>query len=176
MMRCPACGNELGGMEVAGINVDVCRGGCGGIWFDNFELEKVDEPHEAAGEVLLDVERDESINVDHSARRKCPKCGDVVMMRHFFCTEREVEVDECPACAGVWLDCGELGGIRSQFDSQEQREEAAKKYFAKTITPELEKMKAEGEDKLRKARRITKALRYICPSYYIPGEQSWGAF
>jgi len=26
--------------------VDVCQNGCGGIWFDNFELEKVDEKHE----------------------------------------------------------------------------------------------------------------------------------
>ena len=29
---------------------------------------------------------------------------------------------------------------------------------------------------LRKARRIAHAFRFICPSYYIPGEQDWGAF
>jgi hypothetical protein len=29
---------------------------------------------------------------------------------------------------------------------------------------------------LRKARRIAHAFRFICPSYYIPGEQDWGRF
>jgi hypothetical protein len=29
-------------------------------------------------------------------------------------------------------------------------------------------------EELRKARRIAYAFRFICPSYYIPGEQDWG--
>ena len=28
---------------VGDLSVDVCEGGCGGIWFDHFELKKVDE-------------------------------------------------------------------------------------------------------------------------------------
>ena len=39
-MNCPACGNVLKEMTVSDISVDVCQGGCGGIWFDNFELKK----------------------------------------------------------------------------------------------------------------------------------------
>ena len=42
-MKCPACGNELSQMVAGEITVDVCKGGCGGIWFDHFELQKVDE-------------------------------------------------------------------------------------------------------------------------------------
>ena len=49
-MKCPACEKELQQITIETITLDVCEGGCGGIWFDNFELEKVDEPHESAGE------------------------------------------------------------------------------------------------------------------------------
>ncbi|MHC4827583.1 MAG: TFIIB-type zinc ribbon-containing protein, partial [Planctomycetota bacterium] len=82
-MKCPACDKSLAEKTVESITVDVCDGGCGGIWFDNFELEKVDTATESAGEGLLEVARDESINVDHTARRKCPKCDNQIMMRHF---------------------------------------------------------------------------------------------
>ena len=36
------------------------------------------------------------------------KCSDTLLMRHFFSAKRAVTVDECPTCAGVWLDAGEL--------------------------------------------------------------------
>ncbi len=175
-MNCPACSRMLQEMTVGGIIVDVCNGGCGGIWFDQFELKKMDEPHEAEGQSLLDIERDESIVVDHTQRRKCPKCDDMVMMRHFFCTERQIEVDECPACAGFWLDCGELATIRSQCETDADRDAAAEAYFSKTVGPELEKMASENQEKHQKARRIANIFKYICPTYYIPGKQNWGAF
>jgi uncharacterized protein len=37
-MKCPACFNELTQLQVGSLVVDVCQGGCGGIWFDAFEL------------------------------------------------------------------------------------------------------------------------------------------
>ena len=106
-MKCPACSNELQEMTVADVTVDVCKGGCGGIWFDNLELKKFDAPHESAGQALLNVERDETVQVDRTKRLKCPKCDDIVMMRHFFSVKKDVEVDECPGCGGFWLDAGE---------------------------------------------------------------------
>jgi len=74
-MECPACGRQLRQMNVGDIVVDVCENGCGGVWFDNFELEKVDEQHEAAGEALLDIERDKNVKVDRSKTKTCPKCS-----------------------------------------------------------------------------------------------------
>ena len=132
-MKCPVCSSQLREKTVGDITVDICEGGCGGIWFDNFELKKFDEPHESAGETLLDIEQDESITFDHSKRLKCPKCDDIVMMRHFFSVKKEVEVDECPNCAGVWLDPGELGKIRDLFNTEEERHEAAKEYFERRL-------------------------------------------
>lgn len=175
-MKCPACENILQEMTVGGVVVDVCKGGCGGIWFDNFELKKFDEPHESAGEALLDIERDESLVVDHTKRLKCPKCDDIVMMRHFFSVKKGVEVDECPSCAGFWLDAGELRKIRSLFKTEEERHKAAEEYFEEVFGDRLGAMKAESEDKLAKTRKIVNLFRYICPSYYIPGKQDWGAF
>lgn len=168
-MECPACGNQLREMTAGDVVVDVCRGGCGGIWFDNYELKKFDEPHEEAGQDLLDLERDESIAVDHSAERKCPKCDDVVMMRHFFSIKREVELDECPGCGGMWLDAGELGKIRSLYESEEQRRQAAKEYFDEVFGEKLEEMRAQTEQS--RVNRVANVLKFLSPSYYFAGSK-----
>jgi len=175
-MKCPACSNQLQEMTVSDVTVDVCKGGCGGIWFDHFEIKKFDEPHESAGDELLQTERDAELTVDHTKKLKCPKCDDIVMMRHFFSIKRQVQVDECPACGGFWLDSGELGGIRSLFNTEEERHKAAQEYFSEVFGDQFTAMKAESEEKLKKARNIANMFRFICPSYYIPGKQDWGAF
>jgi len=99
-MECTVCKNTTTPRTSGGITVDVCEGGCGGIWLDRYELMRVDESSESAGESLLEVERDENLDVDLSLRLDCPKCRDVVMMRHFFSAKRQVVVDECPNCGG----------------------------------------------------------------------------
>ncbi len=163
-------------MEAGGITVDACAGGCGGIWFDQLELRKFVEPHVGAGEVLLNIERNPDVEVDRTERFNCPKCENMVMARHFFSARREAEVDECPSCAGVWLDPGELATIRSQFETNDEREKAAGEYFEELFGDELKAMEAESEEKLRKARKFAHIFRFICPSYWIPGDQEWGAF
>jgi uncharacterized protein len=175
-MRCGVCGNVLSLVTVGGITVDVCKGGCGGIWFDRYELMKVDESHEHAGEELLYVERAADLDVNLSKRISCPKCADVVMMRHFFSVKRGVEVDECPNCGGYWLDAGELATIRDEFETEEEREQAAARYFSDLFDPELATAHAETMEDLERAQRIAHIFRFICPSYYIPGKQEWGAY
>ena len=175
-MNCPACGNVLSQMMAGDITVDVCKGQCGGVWFDNFELRKVDEPHESAGEILLDIERNEKITVDHSKRRRCPKCDTIIMMRHFYSVKQRVEVDECPGCGGYWLDVGELTAIRKEFKTEEERRKAAEEYFSEIFDTHLASMRAKGQEQAERARNIARIFRFICPSYYLPGKQDWGAF
>jgi Zn-finger nucleic acid-binding protein len=175
-MTCPACGRELKGRTIGGIVVDVCDGGCAGIWFDQFEIREFDEAHEGAGESLLDVARDASIRVDHTKRLDCPKCSDSVMMRHFWSAKQEVEVDECGVCGGFWLDSGELKRIRSLFKNDAERKEAARQYFKDVLGDELAEFKARGRGQLESARKIAWMFRFLCPSYYIGGKQDWGAF
>jgi len=102
--------------------------------------------------------------------------GYTVMMRHFFSVKKEVEVDECPGCGGFWLDAGELGKIRSLFDTQEERHRAAHEYFSEVFGGELAATQNEDQAKLNKVRKIANMFRFVCPSYYIPGKQDWGAF
>ncbi|MHC4517041.1 MAG: TFIIB-type zinc ribbon-containing protein [Planctomycetota bacterium] len=175
-MECPACGRQLKEMEAGDIIVDVCANGCGGVWFDNYELQKVDEKHESAGEALLDIPRDPNVKVDHTQKRPCPKCTDQPMMQHFMSIKREVEVDECPACGGLWLDCGELAKFRDQYENEGERQEAAGAYFDEVFSEDFAAIAKEDEQKLAGARKFAHALRFICPTYYIPGKQTWGAF
>lgn len=176
MLNCPACENDLSSFKVSDLEVDVCKDGCGGIWFDNFELEKVDEAHEALGESLLDIPRKPDLNIDFDKKRSCPKCKKYPMMRHFESVKRRVSVDECPGCGGHWLDHGELGEIRGTYKTEDEARTAAKAYFADLFDGKLSAMAAQGEAEKAKAQRIAWMFRFICPTYYIPGKQDGGAF
>ena len=171
---CPACNNNLSSVQLGGITVDVCKNGCGGIWFDRFELSKVDEKAEQAGE-LLSVPTNPTTKIDQSVRLKCPKDG-AILMRHFFSAKRRITADECPKCAGYWLDAGELRGIRDEFDTEADRVKAANEYFDKEFGTQMQKMRSESQEKLAKAQHFARMLRFICPSNYIPGKQKGGAF
>ena len=175
-MNCPACGHQLSAHAVGAITVDVCRGGCGGVWFDNFELKKVDESFEPADDGLLNVECDPSVKVDHEARRHCPSCDDTIMMRHHFSVRREVEVDQCPRCAGYFLDKGELGAIRDQFASEEARREAARESFDDLFGDAMDAEAGATDEQLRHARGFARMFRVLLPSFWMRGKQPWGAY
>lgn len=162
-------------MPVGDLELDVCHGNCGGVWFDNHELTKVDEAHEHKGEPLLSVPHDPDLVVDHESRRECPRC-DQIMMRHFFSVKEKVEVDRCPGCNGTWLDLGELRGIREGFPTEAARVEAAKQHFDQLFGSDLEQLRAESQAGLERARGIARVFRFLTPSYYIPGKQRGGAF
>ncbi len=86
-------------------------------------------------------------------------------MQHFFSVKKEVAVDECPKCAGIWLDYGELGRIRKQFHSEADRKKATKEYFSEIFDIELARMQQESEEKRQRARKITGIFRFISPRY-----------
>jgi len=113
-MKCPACYNNLSEVQAGNLRVDVCHQGCGGIWFDAFELQRADEVADSAGEALLEIRRDESVQVDPTRKRECPRCQGIKLHRHFFSARRRVQVDQCPNCGGYWLDAGELALIREE--------------------------------------------------------------
>jgi len=146
-MKCPACFNQLSQMTVGSVTVDVCRGGCGGIWFDAFELQRVDEPQESAGQWLLNIERDPSIHVDTVRKRDCPKCDGVKLKRHFFSPKRKVEVDQCPGCGGYWLDAGELEKIRDEMEeAAEERERASLARIPASVIRYIYRMRTAEDD------------------------------
>lgn len=175
-MICPACSNNLQQMVINDVTLDVCVGGCGGVWFDDLELKKFDEPHESDGNLLLNINKDPNIEVDHSKRLNCPNCNDIVMARHFFSVKMAVELDECYKCGGIWLDFGEMTVLQNLYKTEEEKIIAAQNYFKEIFEKEIQAMQSKNEEDLIKIRRIVHIFRFICPSYYIPGDQEWGAF
>ena len=142
-MKCPACFNELAELQVGSLAVDACRGGCGGIWFDVFELQKVDEEREIAGEPLLNIQRDERLVVDTSRKRECPRCAGIKLHRHFFSAKRRVEVDQCPNCGGYWLDAGELALIRAEKTQAATPDPAGRSGISKDVIRYLYRLRTE---------------------------------
>ncbi len=176
-VNCPACGHVLTSRTAGDVTVDVCDGGCGGIWFDHYELAKLDETSESAGEALLDVRRDPGVVVDPAERYRCPKSTTgAVLMRHFWSVKREVTIDECAECGGIFLDAGELGRIRNEFPTDEARHAAADAYFHEVVDPMLDRQHELDEEELARAQRFAHAFRFITPSWYIPGKQAGAAF
>ena len=111
-LTCPACGKTMKKVLIpsAGINIDICLDGCGGIFFDNRELNKFDEPHENADEILKMIEGREFTKVDESAVRKCPLCH--IPMVKMGSGIGGVQIDVCNKCGAKFLDNGELLKIR----------------------------------------------------------------
>jgi len=54
-------------------------------------------------------------------------------MRHFFSAKHAVTVHECPTCAGIWLDSGELQRIRAEDESEDARKRAARLSFEQIV-------------------------------------------
>src|SRR3989449_25889 len=93
IMNCPACGTAMTEMTAGDAKVQACKGGCGGLWFDEWQLRKVDQPDQSAGEALLHIEQNAAVKLDPNQRRKCPRDPDIVMMQHFWSVKRDVVVD-----------------------------------------------------------------------------------
>ncbi len=144
-MKCPACFNPLTQIQVGSVAVDACQNGCGGVWFDAFELERVDDEAEAAGERLVDIHRDQRVVVDPSRKRECPRCEGIKLQRHFFSAKRKVEVDQCPNCGGYWLDAGELAQIRAER-SEAANEAAGRAAISPAVIRYLYRLKTQGRE------------------------------
>ncbi|MBN1586097.1 MAG: zf-TFIIB domain-containing protein [Candidatus Omnitrophica bacterium] len=165
-------------IEVGGLRVHLSEG-CGGIWFDKWELEKFDEPHEEAGQELLELmAKYQKQDIDLEQRLRSPRDPNVTMMRRFWSVKQQVEIDECPATGGIWLDAGELARIREMFSTEDERRSAGKAFIKGMLENSAAVAEARGqsEEAGQKARRFANMFKFICPSYYIPGDQDWGAF
>lgn len=104
-MKCPACNGPLREKGAGGMTLDVCYGGCGGIWFDATELDRVDA---RAATTLHSVWQTPHQKVAPLEPRRCPRCPDQILDRRWFSAAEKVEIDQCPQCRGIWLDAGEF--------------------------------------------------------------------
>lgn len=94
------------------MTVDACYGGCGGIWFDPQELDRVDA---RAASTLHTIWRDHNRKVTLTEPRPCPRCPEQVLDRRWFSELKQVEIDQCPRFGGIWLDEGEFSRIHHEI-------------------------------------------------------------
>jgi len=111
-MKCPACGEPLREKSAGGMTLDVCYGGCGGIWFDATELERVDA---RAANTLHTIWQAPPGSARVEGARICPRCAGQELERKWFSESKKVEIDQCPQCGGVWLDAGEFSRIYEEI-------------------------------------------------------------
>jgi hypothetical protein len=111
-MKCPACKSPLREKGAGGMTLDLCYGGCGGVWFDATELERVSA---RAATTLHTIWQIPVGKVNLTEPRPCPRCPGQVLQRKWFSEARTVEIDQCPQCGGVWLDAGEFTRIYEEI-------------------------------------------------------------
>lgn len=111
-MICPACKSPLREKSAGGITLDVCYGGCGGIWFDAAELQQVDA---RAATTLHTIWTLPVSSVKLNEPRMCPCCAGQVLDRKWFSDRKQVEIDQCPICQGIWLDAGEFTRVYDEM-------------------------------------------------------------
>ncbi|MEZ0390647.1 MAG: zf-TFIIB domain-containing protein [Pseudobdellovibrionaceae bacterium] len=165
-MKCPACQSQTQQQTVANVPLDVCAEGCGGLWFDQFEFKKFNEAHEPHPEDIL------KLNLPNPPLKRkfdvltCPRCQDsgIKMMKRFSSPKRSVQVDECPKCAGIWLDLGELSRIRNEYQNDQEREAAAQKMIQELFG---QQMKVEAEKSRSQMKELPAFMKYLSPSYYL---------
>lgn len=81
--------------------MDICPT-CSGLWCEAHELASLVGTAD-------DLPPTADLRVD-GLRAACPAC-DVSMTRRFYSQSRQVMVDRCPDCRGIWLDDNELSDI-----------------------------------------------------------------
>ena len=126
-IKCPACGMNMKKIFIAeaGVNIDICLDGCGGIFFDNREFKSFDEPHESLDDIIKEAEnRTYKVKIDENETRICPVCG-AKMVKNPTSVKGEVIIDDCYTCGGKFLDHGELTKIRAEYATEKERSEAA---------------------------------------------------
>lgn len=107
-MRCPKCSTDTltpFGM-IEGVHVDFC-GSCKGIWFDQGELAFYTE-------TPVDIPKlDQALAAGRDTGRKCPKCITPCLFEVRYLPGKDLLLDVCPACHGVFVDRGELPKIEA---------------------------------------------------------------
>ncbi len=137
-LNCPACGKEMEKVFIpsAGINIDICTNGCGGIYFDNRELNAFDEKHEDVSKILERIKDKTFEPVKTDVDRHCPNCGNK-MVKNYSSINKSIEIDDCYNCGGKFLDNSELQKIRAEYDTEQERSEDVLRHIYKEVGQEL---------------------------------------
>ena len=154
-MNCPACGKEMVEKKIGETIIDFCENGCKGVWFDNFELTRMDEVGEVDESLISDILNSEKDPAnDGRDSIKCPKCN-INLHEHRY-RGGKVKIDECYSCGGIYLDSGELKEITEQFKSDSEL-----KSFVSSVTND-----SPYKPEFKAKRRSTSKLFNVVSNYF----------
>lgn len=109
-LHCPKCSNPLVPRPAGKVVVDHCPG-CGGIWFDEDELQKglASGGREDLKRLSLVAPANQELD---SRPANCPKanCSNP-LVRAPVPGNASIYVDFCSECGGVWYDGGEVAEL-----------------------------------------------------------------
>ncbi|MGE5662822.1 MAG: zf-TFIIB domain-containing protein [Deltaproteobacteria bacterium] len=74
-------------------------------YFARLEFEKRKKAEQEKQQRLVAEERKRLKDLHHM---KCPKCG----MELIEIDYKQIKIDKCSACDGIWLDAGELDAVQ----------------------------------------------------------------
>jgi len=121
-MRCPKCRCDMSQIDIGGTIIDRCTS-CSGIWFDEGELETLNNPQAAAeidtGEAGIGKQYN---TLDHY---RCPRCGGH-MDKKVDAQQRHIWYETCLECNGSFFDAGEFRDLAQVTVSD---------FFKRLITP-----------------------------------------
>ena len=100
-MKCSDCAVDLATVEQKGMHIATC-GQCSGMWLTQSIVASLVPSLDAEGAAAL-------ANAAGSARN-CPACG----INMNLIAYKDVELDFCGACHGVWFDKDELASAMAQ--------------------------------------------------------------
>jgi len=109
-MRCPKCRADMETLEVDAVEIDRCLG-CGGLWFDAGEMEKLKSRRIA--EAIDTADRASTAAHNDIDRYRCPRCGGH-MIRMVDAHQSHIWYEKCSACHGSYFDAGEFLDLSSR--------------------------------------------------------------
>lgn len=117
-ITCPACGCEMTKIFLPdkGINIDICANGCGGIFFDNQEIQEFSSPDSDISEIKEVLSNKNFTPVDESKTRICPACNTPMAKTRAL----GIQIDTCYKCGAIFLDNGEFEQVKSKFKKRQK--------------------------------------------------------
>ena len=146
-----------------------------GIWFHRYELMRVDEFHESARELLLNIERPEPCRGPHEApvlpqgRRR--RDGTTLLQR-----ETPGNRGRLPGSAAATGSTPASWPPSAPSTSRNPTGRSGSEILLRPLRPQARRRARPERRAARLARKFAHALSFFCPSCYIPGKQEWGAF
>ena len=164
-MRCPACKNILTKIVQAGVKVLACRGECGGLWFNQSQVRRLEKIKPGLGTLFLKLKRADGIKFYRGVEHICPQCKTTLLCRHFFSKEWDTEVNQCAKCGGFWVDVAGLAELQSMDEQKKQK--SVEKYFS-IIGKKIAGIYLLNEDVTEAVKNIIRIFQFLCSEKDFP--------